>query len=210
MKRLREKIESIVFAGLKPSGGAKDQAAAPPPDTWHGRLRKKIDDWISGGPAPSDPLYLTNRTTAQKLRSWSVVAVPVIILMGGVGLSLSSYLNPPESKPVKEPTAAEVAARILPNLKDIKLDSNKDIEVVEVRIERSGGGVRMVGSVKNRTTHAISSAEITCDLTDAAGTQLGAVSAHVDNIPASGTKTFELPVKQTDANFVLIREIVTK
>jgi hypothetical protein len=208
MKSLREKIESIVFAGLKPSGG-KVEAAAPPPDTAMGRLRQRIDKWISGGPAPTDPLYLTNRTMGQKIKSWSVVAVPLVILVGGIALSLSNVLDPPEVKPQKELSPAEVAAKLLPNLKDIKIELNHDIDVVEAKIERSGG-VRMVGTVKNKTSKPIAAADLGCDLTDAGGTQLGAVSVHIENIPASGVKSFELPLKQPDASFVLVREITTR
>jgi hypothetical protein len=208
MKSLREKIESIVFAGLKPSGG-KVEPAAPPPDTAMGRLRQRIDKWISGGPAPSDPLYLTNRTMGQKIKSWSVVAVPLVILVGGVALSLSNVLDPPEVKPQKELSPAEVAAKLLPNLKDIKIELNHDIDVAEAKIERSGG-VHIVGAVKNKTNKPIASADLGCDLTDAGGTQLGAVTVHIENIPASGVKSFELPLKQPNASFVLIREIITR
>jgi hypothetical protein len=204
---LREKIEAIVFAGLKPSG-QKPEAAPAPADTAMGRLRQRIDKWLSGGPAPSDPLYLTNRTTAQKIKSWSVVAVPLVILVGGVALSLSNVLDPPDVKPQKELSGAEVAAKLLPNLKDIKIELNHDIDVAEVTVDRNGG-VHIVGSVKNKTAKPIASADLGCDLTDAGGTQLGAVTVHIENIPANGVKSFELPLKQQNASFVLVREIVT-
>jgi hypothetical protein len=209
MKRLREKIESIVFAGLNPSGQKPQTAAAPVATTAWGRLRARVDGWISGGPAPTDPLYLSNRTTSQKMKSWSVVAVPLLILIGGVALTLSKYLDPPESRPVREPNAEEVAAKLLPNLKEIKIEQAHDIEVVEVRIEK-GGGIRMAGTVRNKTNHVVNAADITCDLTDAAGTQVGAVTAHVEAIPAASTKDFTMPVKQNDAAFVLVREILTR
>jgi hypothetical protein len=112
-------------------------------------------------------------------------------------------------KPQNELSPAEVAAKLLPNLKDIKIELNHDIDVVEVRIERTGG-IHMVGTVKNKTAKPIAAADLGCDLTDAGGTQLGAVSAHIENIPASGVKTFELPLKQPDASFVLVREITTR
>jgi hypothetical protein len=209
MKRLREKIESIVFAGLSPSGQKPQVSAAPVADTAWGRLRARIDGWISGGPAPTDPLYLSNRTTSQKMKSWSVVAVPLLILIGGVGLTLSKFLSPPESQPARELTTDEVASKMLPSLKDIKIEQTHDIEVVEVRIEK-GAVIRMAGTVRNRTNHPVSSADITCDLTDAGGSQVGAVTAHVEAIPAAGTKDFSMPVTQTQAAFVLVREILTK
>jgi len=204
MNRLREKIESIVFAGLKP--GQKASSATAPPTSFIGRLRHRIDGWVSGGPGPSDPLYLTNRTTAQKVRAWIVIGVPLLIVVVGLGVSLSSLLDPPKPPPAKDLTPAEVAARLLPDLKDLKLQAGADIEVVELRIDRTKG-LRMVGSIKNKTTHAIASADIACNLTDASGTQVGALTVHVDNIPASGIRDFEMPIKQTEAAFVLVQEI---
>lgn len=206
MKRLREMIESVVFAGLKPSGGRPQSPTPPPPDTRWNRLRERIDLWISGGAAPSDPLYLTNRTTAQKLRAWSVVAVPLLILAGGIILTLTIMGSRSEIKQARELSPAEVAAKLLPNLDQIKIDSNHDVDVVEVRLQK-GADTRMVGAVKNKTGHAIASADVVCELTDAAGTQLGTLTGHVEDIPPGGTKDFSVPVSRPDAVFVLIRAI---
>jgi hypothetical protein len=206
MKRLREWMESIVFAGMKPSGGQKQAAAIP--ETWIGRQRARIDKWISGGPAPTDPLYLTNRSWGKKIKTWSVIAVPLVILSGGVALTLSNILTP-EATPVAEMTAAEVAAKVLPNLKDLKIERNHTLDVMEVQIVQRGG-TKMIGVVKNLTNHEIPTAEISLDLTDAGGTQLGAITVTIENIPASGTKSFETPLKQTESAFALVREISTK
>jgi hypothetical protein len=207
MKRLREWLESIVFAGMTPSGAPKPTVVAP--QTWAGRQRARIDKWISGGPAPTDPLYLTNRSWGQKIKTWSVVAVPLLILIGGVALTLSSLMSPPDTKPTAEMTSAEVAAKILPNLKNLKIDSNRSLDVLELSIVERGG-TRLVGVVKNLTNHEIASADISCDLTDAGGTQLGAVTVTVENIPPSSTKPFEMELKQTATAFALVREISTK
>lgn len=207
MRWLREKVESIVFAGLKP-GSHPRQGSAALPDTRIGRLRRRIDGWVSGGPAPSDPLYLSRRTTAQKIRAWLVVAVPLIVLLAGIGLVLDPYLGSPQVKP-KELAPAEVAAKMLPNLGNIKIESNPAIDVIEVRVQQSGGP-RINGVLKNKTDRAIAAVELTCDVTDAAGTQLGSVILHVDHIPASSTKNFSLPVKLPTAAFVLVREIATR
>jgi hypothetical protein len=204
MNRLREKIESIVFAGLKP-GGAKASPQVAAPASFMGRLRQRIDRWISGS-GNSDPLYLTNRTTAQKVRAWIVIGIPLLILVAAVGLSLSTFLDPPKAAPVKDLTPAEVAAKLLPNLKDLKLEAGSDIEVVELRIDHNKG-LHIAGSVRNKSTHPLASADISCNLTDATGTQLGGVNIHVDSIPASGVKNFEVPIQQTDTAFVLVREI---
>jgi hypothetical protein len=206
MKKLREKIESIVFAGLKPAG--QRPAAVDKPASAMGKLRARLNDWISGGPAPSDPLYLTNRSFAQKARSWIVVAIPMLILLVGIGLTLSK-LNPPKRQPAKEPTPAEVAAKLLPNLGNLKIEASRSIDVSEIRVERTGG-VHVVGSLHNNTPQEIAAADITCDLTDSNGTQLGSITLHVDRIPASANKTFDIPVRQPAANFVMVREIFAR
>ncbi len=208
MKRLRNKLESIVFAGLKP-GGQKEKARARPPDTWLGRQRRRIDNWISGSAAPVDPLYLSNRSTGQKIKSWSVVAIPLLILVGGVALSLSSYLKPTSRKSVSELSPAAAGEKMLPDFKDLKIDSPRELDVVEIRIEKTAG-TRLIGIVRNKTAHVIASADVSCDLTDADGTQLGSITGHLDNIPAAASKTFELPLRQRDAAFALVREISTR
>jgi len=81
------------------------------------RQRARLDKWIFGGAAPTDPLYLTNRTWGQKIKTWSVIAVPVVILIGGVGFTLSSIMQPPEGKPVRYLSPAEISAKILPILR---------------------------------------------------------------------------------------------
>ena len=208
MKRLREFFETIAYAGLKPSSQRPDQKAQPRPDTAWGRLRTKIDQFLSGGPAPNDPLYLTNRTLAQKVKPWIVVGVPMLVLLGAIGLSLSNILNPPEPKPVIAPTAKEVSAKILPNLdSNLKIDNNTDVEVVEAKVEHEGGS-RVIGSVRNNTTHEIATARVVLDLTDVNGSLVGGVEVRIENLPASKVKPFSLPIAQHTAAFALIREVI--
>ena len=203
MKRIREFLESIVFAGMKPGG----QTAPKQQLKWLGPLRGPVERLLSGGPAPTDPLYLTNRTLAQKLKSWSLVAIPCVVLAVGIGVTLSNVLDPPEAKPVKEPTAAEITAKLLPNLdKDIKLAPPSDVQVLEIKVD----GSRLVGVVKNTTTREIAVVELVIDLTNATGSQVGAVNAIVEKLPPSGRKDFQIPIKQRDAAFALIREVTSR
>ena len=202
MKRLRAFFESIAFAGLKPAG----QKAEPKKTRWLGPLSGALDRFLSG-PAPNDPLYLTNRSFGQKMKSWSIIAVPCLILVAGVGVVLSNILEPPASKPVKELSAKELAAKVLPNIDaGLKLEQNTDIEVVEVRIDHNGP-TRLTGVVRNATTHDIPAAHIVVDLTDANGTQVGCVEARVETIPASKTKDFAVAIAQSKAAFALVREV---
>ncbi len=201
MKRIREFLESIVYVGMKPGG----QTAPKRELTWLGPLRGPVDRLLSGGPAPSDPLYLTNRTPAQRLKFWSLIAIPCVLVLG-IGYQLSRSLNPPVPPPAKEPTAAEITARLLPNMaKDIQLAPPTDVQVPEIRVD----GARLVGVVKNTTKNEIG-VELVVYLTNLAGSQVGAVNGIVERIPPSGTKAFQFPIKQRDAVFALVREIKSR
>jgi hypothetical protein len=203
VKKLKEFFEKVAYAGLKPSG----QQAEARPETGWGRLRTRIDGFLAGGPAPSDPLYLTNRSLAQKAKPIIIIGIPMLVLMGAIGLSLSNILDPPETKPVAEPTAKEVAAKLLPNLdSNIKIDNSTDVEVLEVKVEHTGGS-RIMGSVRNNTNHEIASAHLVIDLTDTNGSQVGGVEVVVEAIPASKTKSFTQPIAQRTAAFALVREV---
>ena len=202
MKRIREFLESIVFAGMKPGG----QTAPKRQLTWLGPLRGPVERLLSGGPAPSDPLYLTNRTLTQKLKSWSLIAIPCVVLALGIVI-LSRSLQPPAPKPVKPLTAAEITAKLLPNLDpDIQLPLATDVQVIEIKVE----GSRLVGVVKNTTRREIAVTELVIDLTNAAGSQLGAVNAIVEKIPPSGSKDFQIAIQQRDAAFALIRNVTSR
>jgi hypothetical protein len=203
VKKLKEFFENIAYAGLKPSG----QKAAPRPDTAWGRMRTKVDEFLAGGPAPSDPLYLTNRSLAQKAKPLIIIGVPLLVLLGAIGVSLSNILDPPEAKPTVEPTAKEVASKILPNLdSNLKIENSTDVEVVEVKVEHTGGS-KLVGSVRNNTNHEIPVAHMVVDLTDTSGSQVGGVEVVLEAIPASKTKTFSQPIAQHTAAFALVREV---
>jgi hypothetical protein len=203
MKRIRQFLESIAFAGLKPGG----QTAPKRQFAWLGPLRGPVERLLSGGPAPSDPLYLTNRTLSQKLLSWSLICIPCLILLAGVGITLSSLIDPPAPKPVKELTAAEITAKLLPNMdKDFRLAPISDVQVLEARVD----GTRLVGKVKNTSTRQIAIAELVIDLTDVSGSQVGAVNAVVEKIPPSGTRDFEIPIKQRNAATAMVREVTLR
>ena len=203
MKRLREFFETIAFAGLRPAG----QKSETKKIKWLGPLSGPVERFLSGGPAPTDPLYLTNRSLGQKMKSWSLIAVPCLILVVGILVALSSILDPPKVKPVEEPTGKELAAKILPTIdNNLKVEQNNDVEVLEVKIQHTGGS-RLTGRVRNTTTHDIAVARIVVDLTDTSGSQVGGVEVVVENIPAMKSKDFSTPITQHNAAFALVREL---
>jgi hypothetical protein len=200
MKRIREFFESIAFAGMKPGG----TTAANRQLKWLGPLGGPVERLLSG-PVPSDPLYLTNRTLTQKLKSWSLVAIPCLLLAAGGWYALRT-LNPPEAQPAPEPTAAAIAASTLPNLaKDIQLAPSTDVQVIEIKVE----GNRLVGKVRNTTSREIAVTELVIDLISSYPSQIGAVNGIVEKIPALGTKEFQIPIKQRNAASALVREVIS-
>ncbi len=204
-KRIRRLIDSIVFAGLKPDA-PREQAKRM---RWLGPLRG-LGDRILSGPAPSDPLYLSNRTFDQKVKRGLAIAVPCLIVAGGVLLGLSHFFQAKGPGPAPEPSAAELAAKLLPNVdKTINIEVNKDVQVLEAHVENEGG-MKVVGTVKNNTDRLIHTTEIILNLTDRPGSHLGAVSAQVNNLDPHATVKFQAPIEQKNAAFALVREVQTQ
>lgn len=203
IRRIREVIESIVFAGMQPGGPAIQSQRM----RWLGPLRKPIERLLSGGPAPSDPLYLTNRTLWQKMKFGLVLGVPCLIVVSALVLNNYFVKKAPDAKPSLTP--AEIASRMLPNLDRVQVETNRDVDVMEVHIDRNKG-TAVTGTIMNNTSHQIHNTEIVFDLTDATGSQLGGVVQRIENLPPKLRQSFRLPVAQTAASFALVREIKTR
>ena len=203
MKRIRKVLESIAFAGLKPSGGPSTPKKQ---STLLGPVQGRVERFLSGGPAPNDPLYLSNRSTSEKMKTWALIGIPCLVLAAGIAVTLY-VLEPPESKPIKQPTAAEITASILPNVDaNAKVAPRSDIEVLEIRVRDA----RVTGIVHNTSKRDIASADLVIELTNDTGSQVGAINATVERIPALGKREFGLDIKQRDAAFALVREIHAK
>jgi hypothetical protein len=205
LKRFRRFIDSVVFAGLKPDA-PREQAK---------RLRRigplrGLLERVLLRPAPSDPLYLSNRTFDQKVKVALMIAAPCLIVVGVTALGLSHFFQAKGPGPAAEISGAELAKKLLPNMDTtVKVEVNKDVQLLDAHFEREGG-MKVVGTVKNNTDRLIRTTEIVLNLTDATGSQLGAVSARVDNLAPNATANFQIPIVQTDAAFALVREIQTQ
>lgn len=195
-------IESIIYVGLKP-GAARAQARRI---RWLGPLRQPLERFLER-PAPGDPLYLSNRSLCRRIAAIVVIAAPCILLLGVIALMInrSRHVNPP---PPPEPTPAEVAARLLPNLEAIKIESSlaaNSIEVSEVRIDRQGG--RLIGALRNKGDQPFRSIDLIIDVLSPEGSHLGAVKAHVDDLSAAASKEFQAAIPTLKAQFAIVREI---
>jgi hypothetical protein len=203
--RIRQWIESIVYVGM--SAGQPGRPAAPPDHyRWLGPLRGPVDRFLSGGPAPSDPLYLTNRTVKQRVKSAAIIAIPCILVAAFVGLAAGGYFKKKVPLQAPELTAAEIAAKSLPNFSAIKLDSNKDVEVLEIAVDHRSG-TAIVATVKNHTSRTLHNIEIVVDLTDSSGSQLGGVSMPMSDLPPNGGAKLRFPITNNSAALAIIREI---
>jgi len=170
---------------------------------WLGPLRGPVERFLAGGRV-DDPFYLTNQTTGQKVRKGVLIALPFVLAITVAGIS---RILPRKTHPVAELTRAEVAARTLPDYsKTVRVPSNTEVQVVEVMVHRNPGPV-VSGSVRNLTDREIPSAELVFDLTDSNGSQVGAVTGTVSRLKPNSVTKFQLPIKETNAAFALVREV---
>lgn len=203
MKIARKLWESIIYAGMRP-GSAASASRIP---RLFGPLRGPVERFLAGGVAPSDPLYLTNRTFGQKMRTAVVVAIPCLILVGLLAVGVGSYIRVRE-KPAQDLTIAELREKVLPTLpRNIEITTNHDLEVTEARVEQ-GEPTVVLGTVRNNTGHAIDNARVVFDLAADSGTRLGAVAATVAHVDANSTAPFRIAVPQDNAAYALVREVV--
>jgi hypothetical protein len=203
MKIARRVWESIVYVGMRPASAASGSRIP----RLFGPLRGPVERFLAGGIAPSDPLYLTNRTFGQKMRTTVVVAVPCMIVFGLLALGVGSYIRVRE-KPAQDVTTAELREKILPTLaRNIEISTNHDLEVTEARVE-PGDPTVLLGTVRNNTGHAIDNAQVIFDLAGDSGARLGAVAAPIAHVDANSTAPFRIAVQQDNATFALVREVV--
>jgi hypothetical protein len=172
-----------------------------------GPLRGPVGRWLSGG-GRQDPLYLSNRSFGQKLVGWVKVGVPLLVVVVAVVIAFRMHRR--VDKPAELLSPAEVAAKTLPDLnKPIHVDSDTDIEVLEVYVDHAAGD-RLVGRVRNTTTHEIQAAKVDFTLTGADGSQVGAISVKLNKLAAGETVPFAQPISGKTAVFALVREVHTQ
>jgi hypothetical protein len=204
-KSFREKIEDLVFAGLKPGAAASQ----PMHMRWLGPLREPLERFLNTG-GSADPLYLTNRTSQQRMRLGLVIALPCLLVAALIGVALMGLVKKRDVA-AAELTPAQIAAKMLPADLDqhINLKVDRDLDVLEVRVEHDGS-TKLVGTVRNRSDKAFAHAEVIFDLADATGSRLGAVSLELEHIAPQQTMPFTVSISQSSAAVALVRDVSTQ
>ncbi len=184
----------------------KDGDTASPPSSGglFAAARKRIDGLVSGS-APSDPLYLSNRTFLQKFGVWLVVAIPCLAV-GAIFLLLRPGA-PSENAPA-EISKKELAARVVRDLKPVALPNNADVELSTVSVDRNRSVV--TGMIRNRTSHMLQSVEVTFILTDKTGSQKGVIALKLTGLPVNESRPFAVPFTDKQVAYAMVREIQTK
>ena len=167
-------------------------------------LRARLDKFLSGG-ARDDPFYLSNRTIGQKMKSWLLIAIPCLVVIGLVVFALSRRSA---AKDVRtDLTPAQLAAKMLPDYsKTVHLEASDGVNVDEVQVQHSDPP-KLIGVARNNTGHVVNSADVLCELVNRRGSRLGAATGHVGQIPPHMTARFEIVIAQDTATSAIVREI---
>jgi hypothetical protein len=197
--RFRQFLESVVFAGMKPTPRSTENAPAPKTGL-AGMMQRMIS-----GPAVSDPMYLTNQTFGQKAKRLMMVAAPILILVLGAAGAMS-YYGSKQVDPSKTHNG-EATVNVLPDFHpDTNLDSNKNLDVLEVRFDHSEGNV-MTGVFQNKTNHVIGEAVVVFDLFDDSASLLGGVTVSEANLEPGSSRKFQMPIEQSNAEHAVVRDV---
>jgi hypothetical protein len=170
------------------------------------RLQGLVGRFLSGS-TQSNPLYLTNRTTAQKIKLWLAVTIPAALVVGALAAVWLGIVDTAPPQPPGELSPSQIAEKLLPDLsKPLDVPTDHTLEVVDVHIDHAGPA-KVMGVVKNTTSTAVAAADLTFELTNRDGSRMGAVGTRVATVPANGSVKFELPIVQEKAAFAFVREI---
>ena len=161
-------------------------------------------DRLLAGKPPQDPLYLTNRTWKRKL----AIALPLIVpaLVVGALLMVGTARREPDSD-VPPPAGSPRVESPPEGARLLEPEDNPDLEIVDISVDRSGPQHMVTGRLRNKSNRGYDSVLISFDLASETGSLVGSTSATVDNVAAQSERAFSVPILQTNAAFVLVRQI---
>ncbi|MFN7992687.1 MAG: FxLYD domain-containing protein [Bryobacteraceae bacterium] len=174
--------------------------------SWWAALNDRFDRFLSGT-APSDPLYVSNRSAQQKLRRAAAIVVPVLIVVGVIVAGsiklFRANVNPYEHLAETPAPAPQPAPALRPD----PASTPAGLEVLTIRIYRDSGPPVISGVVRNNTGKAVSSAMVTYFLADSGGSMIATENATVHDVPPRGSVTFRAPLRTQNAAMVMVREV---
>jgi len=169
-------------------------------------LAKRIENFLSGA-AVNDPLYISNRTTGQKIRLGLLVGTPALALGVVLFIALDSDGRLPVDQPAPAAAAPEPAPTRLRTLdKPLATDYSRDVEILEAGIS-GGNDHTLSGKIRNKTDRAVRIVDVIFDVSNEDGSDLGGVAVRVENIAPKATARFKVKLEQRSARSVMVREL---
>jgi hypothetical protein len=178
----------------------RDTAA---PRAWLAGLRQRFDALLAGE-APSDPLYLSNRTWKQKLRLAALIGIPMLVIALVIVAASTDVFQLRRANPYDHPGSAEPAATAPDPATE---PTEKEMEVSNLRIARDVKPPIITGEFRNNSDHLIHSAEITYFIADNNGSLLATESTEVLEVGPHRVVTFSAPLKLSQAGYVQVRDV---
>jgi hypothetical protein len=192
-ERLRAFLERVAFAGLKP-----DVRRAPKKSKLESLL-KSAEEIVSRDLQPEEknlpgPMTLGHKLTV--VAGLLLVAISIYVLIGFLR-------RPAEQREGNRPPPPPV--QIVPP--GLKVDVNKDLEVVEMEFNKASDPKVITGTLRNRTDRAFARCQVSFHVTTQDGAQLGAVETTLQNVAPHASVRFRIFVPQKDAGFTMVREL---
>ncbi len=171
-----------------------------------GALRDRFERFLSGR-APSDPLYLSNRTWKQKLVLASLIAVPLLVLTALVAIGSTDVFRLNKADPYYHAIAQAPPNAAAPQPAPDPRLGRAGLEVVNIRILKDVVPPVVTGMVRNNTNRDVPSAEVTYYLADERGSLIGSESTSVRKIGPHASVAFRVPLKMKKAEYALVRDV---
>jgi hypothetical protein len=191
---LREKIEKVVFAGLKPDAPVSVKKSRLD------SLLESAENFAGRGLEPEDKGLPGPVTVRKKV----LLASGVLLAAGLVELLVHILLRP--APPLD---ATDGPVKPIQILQPGVTTEKREIEVVEIQFHKNSQPKEIVGTLRNRTDKLFSKCNVSFEVATKEGAQLGGVATTVYNLGPHAVKEFRIPVPQDQAGFVLVRELRT-
>jgi len=159
------------------------------------KFRSARIEALLAGPAPSDPLYVSNQSLVDRLKPWLIVGAPCLALLLASGIAISHIQKVRQSDAIV--SRAKIAAMVLPP------SAPRPLNVFELRIDASGER-KLIGAVRNVTDHVIVAGHLQIELDDAYGQPVGSAVQEVSQVPPGGIVHFQIPVPEPDASVAMV------